>query len=74
MLKLFLLAATIAATGSAAGAWTSLHGGVDSPAVAAADAFATRPPEAWDAQDPADALYRAGREQINRRDYRAAAR
>ena len=73
MLKLFLLAATIAATGSAAGVWTSLQGGDDASSVAASDDFATRPPEAWKAQDPADSLYRMGREQLNRRDYRGAA-
>jgi HEAT repeat protein len=74
MLKLFLLAATIAATGSAAGAWTSQDAAAAPGAAAASDAFATRPPAAWDAQDPADALYRTGRDQLNRRDYRAAAR
>ena len=78
MLKLFLLAASVAAMGSAAGAWT--------PAPTASrfatyafgaierESFATKPPVAWRADDPADSLYRAGREQLNRGDYRAAAR
>jgi HEAT repeat protein len=78
MLKLFLLAASVAAMGSAAGAWTSAPTG-SAPTLLAfgtveRDAFATRPPEAWRADDPADSLYRAGREQLNRGDYRAAAR
>jgi HEAT repeat protein len=78
MLKLFMLAASVATMGSAAGAWTS------TPAEARRmphafgaierESFATRPPEAWRADDPADSLYRAGREQLNRGDYRAAAR
>jgi HEAT repeat protein len=78
MLKLFLLAASVAAMGSAAGAWTPTQGGSRSVAFAFGaverDAFATRPPEAWRADDPADSLYRAGREQLNRGDYRTAAR
>jgi HEAT repeat protein len=35
--------------------------------------FTTRPPVAWRADDPADSLYRAAREQLNRGDYRSAA-
>jgi HEAT repeat protein len=36
--------------------------------------FATVPPEPWAHADPADSLYRLGREAINRGDYRRAAR
>ena len=39
-----------------------------------AGSFATRPPEPWRAQDPADSLYRSAREQLNRGEYAAAAR
>lgn len=78
MLKLFMLAATVATMGSAAGAWTSTPGGASHTPFAIGaetrESFATRPPEAWRADDPADSLYRAGREQLNRGDYRAAAR
>jgi HEAT repeat protein len=35
--------------------------------------FSTDPPVAWRADDPADSLYRAAREQLNRGDYRSAA-
>jgi HEAT repeat protein len=35
--------------------------------------FATAPPAAWRADDPADSLYRVAREQLNRGDYRIAA-
>jgi HEAT repeat protein len=35
--------------------------------------FTTEPPAAWRADDPADSLYRAAREQLNRGDYRSAA-
>jgi HEAT repeat protein len=35
--------------------------------------FATRPREGWAAQDQADSLYRAGREALNRYEYRRAA-
>ncbi|HJQ18843.1 MAG TPA: HEAT repeat domain-containing protein [Gemmatimonadaceae bacterium] len=37
------------------------------------DGFATVAPAAWADQDPADSLYRAGREALNRGDYRGAA-
>ena len=78
MLKLFLLAASVATMGSAAGAWTSAsrESGLATHVVGAVEreSFITRPPAAWRADDPADSLYRAGREQLNRGDYRAAAR
>jgi TolA-binding protein len=71
-----LLAAAIAATG-AAGTETA-HGASPAPAAriaaAAGESFATRPPAPWRADDPADSLYRAAREQLNRGDYRTAAR
>jgi len=78
MLKLFFLAASVAAMGSAAGAWTPTAGAPHAVAYALGaierESFATRPPASWRADDPADSLYRAGREQLNRGDYRAAAR
>lgn len=74
MLRHILLVATMATTGSA-GAWTTMHDSVASDPITTAVAgdFATRPPAAWQADDPADSLYRAGREQLNRGDYRRAA-
>jgi TolA-binding protein len=69
------MVATMATTGTA-GAWTTTHGTVASDPdsiIAVANEFATRPAAAWDADDPADSLYRAGREQLNRSDYRRAA-
>ncbi len=41
--------------------------------VTAHAAFATVPPESWAPADPADSLYKAGREALNRSDYRRAA-
>ena len=78
MIRQLFLAATLAATGSA-GAWRSTHGAVSvAPVTAVAygayEEFSTRPPAPWQADDPADSLYRAAREQLNRGDYRAAAR
>ena len=75
MLRHILLVAMMATTGSA-GAPTTMHGtpGSDSDLITTvAGEFATRPPAAWDVDDPADSLYRAGREQLNRSDYRRAA-
>ena len=75
MLRHILLVATMATTGSA-GAWTTTHGTAASDSditIAVAGEFATRPPAAWNADDPADSLYRTGREQLNRGDYRRAA-
>ena len=73
MLRHILLVATMATTGTA-GTWTAMHGTAASdPVFAVATDFATRPPAAWNADDPADSLYRAGREQLNRSDYRRAA-
>jgi len=74
MLRHILLVATMATTGTA-GAWTTTldRAPVDTT-IAVASEFATRPPAAWQADDPADSLYRAGREQLNRGDYRRATR
>jgi TolA-binding protein len=73
MLRHILLVATMATTGSA-GAWTTMHGNAPADTIiAVASEFATHPPAAWQADDPADSLYRAGREQLNRGDYRRAA-
>ena len=74
MLRHILLVATMATTGTA-GSWTTGYGtaSIDTP-IAVAGEFATRPPAPWQADDPADSLYRAGREQLNRGDYRAAVR
>lgn len=78
MLKNLLVAATVAAMGSAAGAWMptqgASRGGPYAFGAVERELFATQPPPAWQADDPADSLYRAGREQLNRGDYRAAAR
>jgi HEAT repeat protein len=41
--------------------------------ISAQTGFATQPPAAWRADDPADSLYRVAREQLNRGDYRNAA-
>jgi TolA-binding protein len=75
MLRHILLVATMATTGTA-GTSTTVHGTVASDSniiTTVASEFATRPPAAWDVDDPADSLYRAGREQLNRSDYRGAA-
>jgi HEAT repeat protein len=73
MLRNILLVATMATTGTA-GAWTSIFGAApEDTTIAAASGFATHPPAAWQADDPADSLYRAGREQLNRSDFRRAA-
>jgi len=75
MLRHILLVATMATTGTA-GAWTSMYDMVASDPIisTAGGKFATRPPAPWQADDPADSLYRAGREQLNRGDYRRATR
>ena len=75
MLRNILLVATMATTGTA-GAWTSMYDMMASdPIVSTAGGeFATRPPAPWQADDPADSLYRAGREQLNRGDFRRATR
>jgi TolA-binding protein len=75
MLTSILLAATLAATGPVGPIRSPI--GVAAPvahATAAGEAFARRPAAPWQADDPADSLYRAAREQLNRGDYRTAAR
>jgi HEAT repeat protein len=47
---------------------------IESLVVAQEPGFAQIPPEPWAEADPADSLYRLGREAINRRDFRRAAR
>lgn len=74
-IKLFVTAATIAAS---AVAGIRLPASLFAPRdlamqMAAQAPFATTPPAAWRADDPADSLYRAAREQLNRGDYRTAA-
>jgi TolA-binding protein len=73
MLRHIFLVATMATTGTA-GSWTITHGaGPSDTIIAAAGEFATRPTAPWQADDPADSLYRAGRDQLNRSDFRRAA-
>ena len=45
----------------------------DAPGAVEQSAIAELPPAPWATDDPADSLYRAGREAINREDYRRAA-
>jgi HEAT repeat protein len=47
---------------------------IESVVVALEPGFATIPPEPWAEADPADSLYRLGREAINRGEYRRAAK
>ena len=73
MLRHILLVATMATTGNA-GVLTATSGTSNGDTlIATASEFATRPAAPWQADDPADSLYRAGREQLNRGDYRRAA-
>jgi HEAT repeat protein len=69
-----LLAATVALGGAA----VRQHAAPVAHALAAPafnfPGLATTPRAPWQADDPADSLYRAGREALNRGDYRAAAR
>ena len=71
----FLLAATVALA-AAGGAPQPASPAFTAPPATAIHVpeFATAPRAAWQADDPADSLYRAGREALNRGDYRAAAR
>lgn len=71
----FLLAATVALTAAGGAPQTSAPAFAALPAAAIhAPEFATTPRAAWQADDPADSLYRVGREALNRGDYRVAAR
>ncbi len=74
MLKYVLLATTVAVMGSAAGARTILPSAPDATISTERQEFANEPRPAWQADDPADSLYRAAREQLNRGDYGVAAR
>jgi TolA-binding protein len=51
----------------------SLSGEMGHSEFSGATRFATRPAAPWSAADPADSLYRAAREALNRNDYRQAA-
>ena len=72
MFRQIILAATIAVSTGGADAAVAPVGSV----VWGADVeqFATQPRAPWQADDPADSLYRAAREQLNRGDYRTAAK
>ncbi|HEX6600570.1 MAG TPA: HEAT repeat domain-containing protein [Gemmatimonadaceae bacterium] len=70
----YLLAATVALTaGGLSRATLSADTIAQAPALQGG-VFATSPRAAWQADDPADSLYRAAREALNRGDYRVAAR
>ena len=60
---------------ASSGAWETLSPSIWSarPAVAPTDSFISSAPPPWHWADPADSLYRAAREALNRRDYRASA-
>jgi len=72
MFRQIILAATIAVSTGGADAAVAPVGSV----VWGADVeqFATQPRAPWQADDPADSLYKAAREQLNRGDFRTAAR
>ena len=75
--KLFLGATAAALLATAPGVtyntlWGDTH--LESAVVALEPGFAQTPPEPWAEADPADSLYRLGREAINRGDFRRAAR
>jgi HEAT repeat protein len=55
-------------------AWMADDARVDAAVVALEPGFATMPPAPWAAADPADSLYRLGREAINRGEFRRAER
>ncbi|HEX7980673.1 MAG TPA: HEAT repeat domain-containing protein [Gemmatimonadaceae bacterium] len=73
MFRALILAATIAASTRGADAANAPVGSA-SWGAAAVETFATQPRAPWQADDPADSLYRAAREQLNRGDYRTAAK
>jgi len=75
MFRALILAATIAASTRGADAANAPAGPASWVGGATAiETFATQPRAPWQADDPADSLYRAAREQLNRGDYRTAAR
>ena len=78
LLRLLFTGTTLAVT-----ALTGVHASADLAASAEriatlvshdAGEIATRPPAPWQADDPADSLYRRAREELNRGDYAIAAR
>jgi TolA-binding protein len=74
-IKLLVTAAAIAVSTMASArvpASLFVSGGV-ADRVSPRTGLTTEPPVAWRADDPADSLYRAAREQLNRGDYRSAA-
>ena len=73
MFRALILAATIAASTRGADAAGTPVGSA-SWGANAVERFATQPRAPWQADDPADSLYRAAREQLNRGDYRTAAK
>ncbi|MBW8769170.1 MAG: HEAT repeat domain-containing protein [Gemmatimonadetes bacterium] len=73
MFRALILAATIAASARGADAAATPVGSATWGA-ATVDNFATQPRAPWQADDPADSLYRSAREQLNRGDYRTAAK
>lgn len=73
MFRQLILAATIAVSARGADAAVTPVGSV-SWGADVVERFATQPRAPWQADDPADSLYRAAREQLNRGDYRTAAR
>jgi len=73
MFRALILAATIAASTRGADAANAPVGSAPWGATVV-ETFATQPRAPWQADDPADSLYRAAREQLNRGDYRTAAR
>jgi TolA-binding protein len=72
MFRQIILAATIAVSTGGADAAVAPVGGVSWGADV--EQFATQPRAPWQADDPADSLYKAAREQLNRGDYRTAAK
>ena len=75
--KLFLGATVAALLATLPGATPNTIWGdarLESGVVALEPGFAQTPPEPWADADPADSLYRLGREAINRGDFRRAAR
>lgn len=77
IIKLLIPAAAVALLAEFAGLTPPAAMGetrVEAVVVALEPDFATVPPEPWAHADPADSLYRLGREAINRGDFRRAAR
>ena len=72
MFRQIILAATIAVSTGGADAAVAPVGAVSWGADV--EQFATQPRAPWQADDPADSLYKAAREQLNRGDYRTAAK